>query len=87
MTGCAWATVVAYFISSVGFAVLLHVKTSIPVSWVFLALLPNLCGAVALTLTGSIFIALAVGLGLSVLVMVVKWRSIKDGIEIVKRIL
>ncbi len=86
MEGCAWATVFAYLLSGVGFAVLLRIKADMPVSWVFLAILPNLCGTLAFSLTNSISVALAVGCGLFIIVLVIKWRSVGEGIDIIKRL-
>ena len=87
MAGCAWATVFAYFISGVGFAILLRIKTDMPVSWVFLATLPNLCATLTFSLTDNPGIALAVGCGLFIVVLAIKWRSVGDCIDIMRRIL
>lgn len=86
MAGCAWATVFAYLVSGVGFAILLRIKANMPVSWVFLATLPNLCAALAFSLTGSIGIALAIGCSLFIVILALKWRSVGDGIDIIKRL-
>lgn len=87
MAGCAWATVFAYFISGAGFAILLRIKADMAISWVFLATLPNLCAALAFSLTDSIGIALAIEFGLFIIVLAIKWRSVGDGIDIMRRIL
>ena len=86
MAGCAWATVLSYAVSLVAFAILLRRITKIPISWVFLAILPNLCGTVALTLTDSVWVAIAVGLSLFILVVGLRWRSVGVGINIMKRL-
>ncbi len=87
MSGCAWATVLAYLVSTIGFALLLRWKTHVPVSWIFLAALPNLVGTSVLTWTGSIWAAAAAGLISFALVLALRWRSVRDGIDIMKRLM
>jgi O-antigen/teichoic acid export membrane protein len=87
MAGCAWGTVVAYLVSATAFAVLLRIKAEMPISWVFLALMPNLCGSLAFSMTGNIWFGAAIGSGLFVFVLGLKRRSVSDGIFIARRIL
>ena len=87
MAGCAWATVLAYLVSTVGFAMLLQWKTKVSVSWVFFAALPNLSGTAVFWWTGNIWLAVAASIGLFVVVLAVRWRSVGVGIDIMKRLL
>jgi O-antigen/teichoic acid export membrane protein len=86
MAGCAWATVLAYLASTVGFAVLLRLRTKVVVSWVFLAVFPNLLGTAVLWWTASVWMALAANLVLFAVVLTFRWRSVGAGIDIIKRL-
>lgn len=49
LVGCAWATVLAYFLSSVAYAVLLRRKERVHISWTFVAMFPALLGSIFLS--------------------------------------
>jgi O-antigen/teichoic acid export membrane protein len=49
MIGCAWATLMAYFVGVLTFALLLRRSAKIQLSWTFLATLPCISGAVFFT--------------------------------------
>jgi O-antigen/teichoic acid export membrane protein len=87
MAGCAWATVLAYLVSTIVFAVLLRWKTKVPISWVFFAALPNLFGTAIFWWTGNVWIAAAAALALFAVVLALRWRSVGVGIDIMKRLL
>ncbi len=86
MAGCAWATVAAYLVCNIGFAVLLRIRVKMPVSWVYLSILPNLCGTLVFSLTANVWLAIIVAFGLFALVVMLKWRSVGEGVEIIKRL-
>lgn len=68
MAGCAWASVIAYFISVLTFAVLLNRNVEMPIGWVFVAMIPSIAGAGLFTFTENILISLLVCLGMSFLI-------------------
>jgi O-antigen/teichoic acid export membrane protein len=86
MAGCAWATVLAYLLNSIGFAVLLKARIKTPVSWVFLAIVPNLTGAVVFSVSGDVWIAAGATFGLFLLILLLKRRSMRVGFDIMKRL-
>jgi O-antigen/teichoic acid export membrane protein len=86
MAGCAWATVLAYLLNTIGFAVLLKARIRMPVSWVFLAIVPNLAGAVVLSISGNGLMAAGAACGLFLLILVLKRRSMRVGFDIMKRL-
>lgn len=59
LVGCAWATVIAYFVGYMVFAVLLRRAIAMPLSWVFFAMLPVLIGALVFTYEVKPVIAMA----------------------------
>ncbi len=87
MAGCAWATVAAYLVCSVGFAVLLRIKVKMPISWVYLSILPNLCGTLVFSLTNNALMAIIVATVLFILVIAFKWRSVGEGVDIIRRLI
>ncbi|HEV7643238.1 MAG TPA: oligosaccharide flippase family protein [Pyrinomonadaceae bacterium] len=60
MQGCAWATSIMYLTNSVAYIILLRRVIDIPVSWTFLAAIPSVGGAIALSLSGNPWWAAAV---------------------------
>ena len=86
MAGCAWATVLAYSLNSIGFAVMLKARLRTPISWVFLAIVPNLAGAVVLSISNSGWLAATVALGLFLLISIQKRASMRDGFDIMMRL-
>ena len=82
MKGCAWATVVTYFASVLTFAIILRRKIKIPISWVFVAPIPSLCGAAFFTWSQNPWLAMAVNLIVMIAIIFVKKDSIKEGISI-----
>lgn len=68
MIGCAWATLIAYFVSVLTFAILLRRSAEMPVSWTFWAVLPSICGVLIFTLYQNPWLSLIVCLITSFLV-------------------
>ncbi|MGQ0543107.1 MAG: lipopolysaccharide biosynthesis protein [Blastocatellia bacterium] len=68
ITGSAWATLIAFFISVTAFAVLLNRSVQIPISWTFFAVIPSICGVVTFSLLGNPWAAFLVCLATGILV-------------------
>jgi O-antigen/teichoic acid export membrane protein len=58
LEGCAWATVIAYFVSISTFALFLRRFMKIPFSWNFIAMLPALGGGLSFSLTENNWLSL-----------------------------
>lgn len=58
MIGCAWATVLAYSVSVISFALLLRRSQKISLSWIPLSLLPAIAAAITYTFTHTAYWAL-----------------------------
>jgi len=85
--GCAWATVLAYLVNVIVFAILLRKKISIPVSWLFVAILPNLTGAIIFAYTQNVYLALAVGTIFTLLITYIYWNSASQSLYLLRRII
>lgn len=83
--GCAWATAISYFVSMGTFAYLLRGKTQMPVSWLFLAFLPNLAATICYLKTENILITIAFFLVANGLLIYLKRSSINLGVGIFMR--
>jgi O-antigen/teichoic acid export membrane protein len=59
MAGCAWATVIAYIVSVMTFTLLLKRSAKIPLSWVFIALLPSFISALLFSANQNPWLALS----------------------------
>ncbi|MBS1793001.1 MAG: polysaccharide biosynthesis C-terminal domain-containing protein [Acidobacteria bacterium] len=68
MAGCAWATLIAYFVSVTTFALLLRRSAKIPLGWTFPAALPSLAAAAFFTFRQTPWAALLICLIASFLV-------------------
>lgn len=51
MIGCAWATLISYFVSASTFALLLRKLKVLSLSWIHLAMIPAVAGALTISLT------------------------------------
>ena len=78
MAGCAAATLLAYFVSSAVFALLLKKTAKMPVSWTLLAVVPSLCGVLIFSIYGSPLLALGACLAVSCLVAFFQKRSLLE---------
>ena len=78
MVGCAWATLLAYFVSSASFALLLKKTSKMPISWTLLAVVPSLCGVVIISLYESPLLAFGGCLAVSCLVGYFQKRSLHE---------
>jgi Na+-driven multidrug efflux pump len=84
--GCAWATVLAYLSCTAVFAVLLNKKVRIPISWVFVAFIPNLTSAIIFSYSGNVFAALITGIILTLLFVYTQLGSVSESLHILRRI-
>ena len=84
MAGCAWATVIAYFISAVTYYFFLHRLSDIPLSWTFQAMLPIVGGAAMFSYNGNPFTALPFCLSIGILVVYLHKVSLKETFYFVK---
>lgn len=78
MVGSAWATFLAYLAGTIVFAVLLNRSSQVPSSWVFLAFVPSIAGAVIMTMLGAPAWALLSCIVLSLLIAAIKRDSIAE---------
>lgn len=85
--GCAWATVLAYFSSTVVLAGLLRRKVKIPISWVFAAIVPNLASAIIFSQFGNVYLAAISGIFLTILLVLFLRHSVCEGINTLTRII
>jgi len=83
--GCAWATAIMYLTTTSVFVVLLRRVVEIPVSWLFLAIIPSVGGAISISLTGNPWFSLVVCLSLSILVIYLKNKSFRETLLFLKR--
>ncbi|MET0751973.1 MAG: polysaccharide biosynthesis C-terminal domain-containing protein, partial [Pyrinomonadaceae bacterium] len=82
--GCAWASVVMYFVSVSTFYVLLRRTSRIPLSWMFTAMLPILGSAAAFSLTRNPFISLLVCAMIGVLIILRHKNSLREAFNFLK---
>lgn len=82
--GCAWASVVMYFVSVSTFYVLLRRTSRIPLSWMFAAMLPILGSAAAFSLTRNPFISLLVCAMIGVLIILRRKNSLREAFNFLK---
>jgi O-antigen/teichoic acid export membrane protein len=85
MEGCAWATFFAYFSSTASLAFLLRAKVEMPVSWVFLAMLPILSGSICYFYTGNMWVGFMTSSILSLFIILLKRRSVFMSFDILRR--
>ncbi|HEX8286360.1 MAG TPA: oligosaccharide flippase family protein [Pyrinomonadaceae bacterium] len=78
MFGCAWATLLATLVTVLTFALLLRSFVKMPVSWIFVAMLPNLFGALIFTLNQNPLLSLTVCAAMSFLVGYMHKQSLKN---------
>lgn len=86
MKGCAWATVITFFISTLTYASFLVRKEKIAVSWVFLAILPSLFGAVCFTVTENSWMSLLVSFIFTIVIVYFKKDSLIESLKIINKI-
>ncbi len=84
MEGCAWATVITFFVGTSCFVTILKIKQQIPVSWLFMAMLPGLSGAVCFSLSGNPWLSLLVCAVITILVIYLQFSSLKDTYYFIK---
>ena len=82
--GCAWATVITYFMQVVTFFVLLRRKNNLPLSWTFQAMMPILASAGIFSLTRNPFYALLISLIIGVLIIFLHKGSLREAFNFLK---
>ena len=82
--GCAWASVVMYFVSVSTFYLLLRRSSRIPLSWMFAAMLPILGSAAAFSVTRNPFISLLVCAMIGVLIILARKNSLRETFNFLK---
>jgi O-antigen/teichoic acid export membrane protein len=82
--GCAWATVIAHFISFVAFYIFLRRKASVPLSWIFPAITPSIAAAICFSLLRNPFISLSVCAIIGIFVVYLKRVSLKEAFYLAK---
>lgn len=87
MKGCAWATLITYFISASAFAFLLFWKTQMPVSWIFIAFIPTLIGTIVYSYNENIWLGLLISGIFSIVVVLLKQNSLRESFGIMMRII
>jgi O-antigen/teichoic acid export membrane protein len=85
LSGSAWATAGMSFVCSLVYALLLHARLAIPVSWAFPAMIPAMVGAALISTYGNPFPALAACLALSILILAVRRESVRQTILFARR--
>jgi O-antigen/teichoic acid export membrane protein len=83
--GCAWATVITYFVSVSTFYILLRRKNRIPLSWTFQAMLPMLSSAIAFSLTRNPFVSLLICIMIGVLIIFLHKNSLRAAFNFLKK--
>ena len=86
MAGCAWATLIAYLCTFVGFALFLHRRVEVPLSWIFLSVTPVVASCCVLAATGNVWAAALTTLAASSVIAALKWDSVTAGVDILKRV-
>lgn len=82
--GCAWASVIMYFISVSTFYLLLRRTSRIPLSWMFEAILPILGSAAAFSLTRNPFVSLLICAMIGVLIILLHKNSLRETLNFLK---
>lgn len=84
--GCAWATLVAYFVSMLTLGLLLRRSKVISLSWVLLAMAPPIVGAVVISMIGSAVTALLSCAGLVVLISYLKKAAFRETLQFLRNL-
>lgn len=82
--GCAWASVIMYFISVSTFYILLRRTSRIPLSWMFEAMLPILGSAIAFSLTHNPFVSLLICAIIGVFIILLHKNSLREAFNFLK---
>jgi O-antigen/teichoic acid export membrane protein len=86
MVGCAWATLIAYLCTFVGFALFLRQRVKMPLSWIFLSVAPLFASCFVLAVTSNVWAAALTTLAASAAIAALKWESVTTGVDILKRV-
>ena len=82
--GCAWATVITYFVSASTFYLLLKKSNGIPLSWTFQATIPIVITTIYFSLTLNPFYSLFLYVSITILVIITYRASIKEALHFLK---
>ncbi len=85
MAGCAWATVITYLIGSAAYAFFLNRQIKMPVSWIFLAVIPAVSGALIFFLTQNPWVSLAICALLSFFIIYIEKTSLRNTLEFLRK--
>lgn len=86
MAGCAWATVITFFAGVAVFAIFLKKNLKISFSWTFAAIFPVLLSGIIYSYFLNPWTALIVGIISTIITLFVYSDSIKNSIEIARKI-
>jgi O-antigen/teichoic acid export membrane protein len=84
MIGCAWATLISYFVSASTFALLLRKSKVISLSWIHLAMIPAVMGALTISLTRNAVLSFLVCASLVFLVAYWKRGALNETLRFLK---
>ncbi len=84
MAGCAWATLIAYSVSVMTFAILLRRSAQMPLSWTFFAVFPTICGSLVFTYYENPWLSLGICLSVSFLVACLFGNSVKNALSFLR---
>lgn len=86
LVGCAWATTTAFAVHLLVVILLVHSRLLRARSWIVLAVVPPLAGAICATVYGVSLKALGVTLLLSVLLALLQRKSVSTGFRMLKNL-
>ena len=78
MPGCAWASAIMYFVSSLSIAVFLKIRVKIPLSWTFMAPVPAVAGAFIFSITNNSYWSLLLTATLTAIIFYAQRESFKN---------
>lgn len=77
LNGCAWATVLSYFVTFLAYALLLRREKLMSISWVFYATIPVIVSALSISLTGKPIFSLIICVAFTVAIIYMQRTSLK----------
>lgn len=84
--GCAWASVIMYFISISIFYILLRRTSRIPLSWTFQAMFPILGAVIAFSLIRNPFVSLLICAMMGALIIFLYKNSLRETLNFLKNL-
>jgi O-antigen/teichoic acid export membrane protein len=86
MEGCAWATVGSYLVSISAYGILLRLSVDLPLSWLYLAMLPSLASAAIYSATNGALWAAGACLALTGVVILFKLEAVYSSVQTANRL-